>query len=162
MKKSHALIVALAFLFVGCITFHNFWLSSQAKHWPSIEGVVTASSVYGTPGKGRGAHPEIHYQFQLNGQSYAGDKLDFGGDNNYGKNPQPFVAQYPAGKLIKIYYDPDNPENSVLFPEHNSATGNLILSLVLWLIALGLLHSIFIRQQTFRLPDWLAWLRWIP
>ena len=139
MKPFNALIAALALLFVGCITFHNFWLSHQAEHWPSIEGVVTASSVYGTPGKGRGAHPEIHYQFQVEGQSYEGDKLDFGGHNNYGENPQPFIAQYPTGTAIKIYYDPKNPNHSVLFPENNAATLNLILALICWVFSLGFL-----------------------
>ena len=144
MPNINKFIVIVASVVVGFICFGNYRLSKQARYWPTVTGVVVASSVYGVPGTGRGAHPDIHYQFSVNGQVYVGEKLTFGGDHSfYGRDPKPFVAQYPVGADIKVYFDPQNPQNSVLFPEHNSAGGNLILALILWLVAAVLTVSLW-------------------
>lgn len=160
MTKLNAWIVTTTLIIVGYITFNNFLLSYQSQYWPITQGIVTDSSIYGSLGKGSGTHPEIHYQFQIQGQTYTGDKLDFGGDREYIGDAANFVAQYPVGTKIKIYYDSNSPKNSVLFPEHNALLLNLILALVCWFLSGYFLYKTLIKQETITLPKWMRWLSW--
>ena len=144
MSKFNKTIVIVASLIFGYVCYGNYRYSQQAKHWPSVTGTVTASAVVREGGRLGGLRPDIHYRFTLNGQVYQGDRLTFGGDHSYYlSDPAPFVAQYPVGKEVDIYYDPKDPNNSLLFPQLNSPLFNLGLALIAWVAAGALTVSLW-------------------
>ena len=58
-------------------------------------------------------YPSVQYAYQVEGQSYQGAKLAPGpevGGSGAGK----VVAKYPAGTQVMIFYNPQNPSETVL------------------------------------------------
>ncbi len=66
---------------------------------------------------------------------YTGDKIAFGGDvGGSRKKANEMIAQYPVGKNVSVYYDPNNPEDVVL-ERRMGSKGLLIIGVVFTLIA---------------------------
>ena len=94
--------------------------------WPTASGQIITSSIdgptYGKYGPQYGA--DISYQYSVGGATYVSDVV----------NPimvyhetlaesQELVQQYPLGKSVKVYYNPDDPYNAVLVPVASPANG---------------------------------------
>ena len=118
-------------ILVGMIAFNMVALSMMkgwdSKSWSSTNGTIVSSKVKTittrstststTPRKKRTRYfPEIHYKYQVDGKEYSGDRLAFGFSNRPKEESKNIVERYPAGAHVPVYYDPDNPEESVLEP----------------------------------------------
>ncbi len=91
------------------------WLrarAAQSRQWPSVEGTVLESRV-------DAAHlefmkPVLRYQYTVDGCRYVGFRVAFSG---YGVSRQAMarlIEPYPAGRPVRVYYDPGNPASAVL------------------------------------------------
>jgi hypothetical protein len=69
----------------------------------------------------------VNYQYEVNGQSYNGDRINAIKGGNHGELPPEvtgskktdatdFINRHGQGTPIDVYYDPNNPGDAVLFP----------------------------------------------
>jgi hypothetical protein len=85
-----------------------FWFmekerARQSASWPAVEGVFERHSVPGALDSRRHAA----YRYVVDGKSYPGRREGFA----YKDGPL-----FEAGAAVKVYVDPDDPSNSVLYP----------------------------------------------
>ena len=139
-------VIGAAFAFFG---FRSYQLGIQSKGWPATNGSVIQSEVVKrTRTTGTGANrrkvvehiPEVAYSYSVDGQPYRSSRITFGAINklNAGKT----VARYPKGKRIKVFYNPQKPDQAVLAPGAG-ATGSLVfIGIGIGLALMGAFSSI--------------------
>lgn len=154
-----ALIFGVFFLLSGAgflySIFNQISDGVNSSRWPSVQGEVISSNIEErktTRTSGAGTqrsttrrsitryYPGIEYSYTVNGISYQGNNLNF-----YGKSglswSQEKVAEYPVGRTVKVFYHPNNHNNSVLEPGTTIAfaagTGSIVFffALIFFLIA---------------------------
>jgi hypothetical protein len=90
----------------------------QAQSFPKAEGQVLSVRINSHRGSKGGVsyHPTLLYRYEINGQSYEGGRYRYDNfpDDYYSVNE--IVTNHPAGSAIEVYYNPDNPADSVLSP----------------------------------------------
>lgn len=86
----------------------------QEQQWPAISGVVDSFFIGGT----RAFHPFIRYKYIVSNRVYTNEtNLDtpgFGGHNSHEQAARNIIRDYPPGKEIIVYYNPDRPQESRL------------------------------------------------
>jgi len=122
------LIVGILLLVPGGVAFtlsvNQVWLGITSKNWPAAEGMVTRSLIDLSAARAGASGPITHtykanirYQYEVNGKLYSGDKIFV---TDYISKELAFEKkqeiEYPVGSSVIVYYDPDNPELSVLEP----------------------------------------------
>ena len=92
----------------------------ESKGWPTTDGIVTVSEFTTNRNSDDGSvtyGASVAYDYKVNGTSYTGSNVHFGqygtSDPSYGRG---IVNRYPAGKQVRVYYDPDELSTSVLEP----------------------------------------------
>jgi hypothetical protein len=99
--------------------------SSAARRWPVAQGQVISSQLRslndegGTKPTSGSPWPEVRYNFPVNGQQFAGNRLRFGVQPT-GAEAHAVVARYAAGGPISIHYNPANPNENVIEPVSES------------------------------------------
>ena len=90
-----------------------------AKNWPSVDGIVISSDVRE---RVMGANDSMYaavvtYQYSVDSSSYVSNSMA-PWSNMYGsfQTAKDKADQYQAGMIVKVYYDPDNPDNNLLAP----------------------------------------------
>jgi hypothetical protein len=83
-------------------------------HWPTVEGVVTASRVVGK----RAYHPHIEYAYIVGQTTYHDsttlDLPSFGGRPGKYDAAEKVAGEYPVGKKVVVHYNPADPGESGL------------------------------------------------
>jgi hypothetical protein len=108
------------------------------EKWHVTRGKVIKSQV----GRGGMAYvPTIHFQYQVDGIEYIGSSININGKQSFKqKVAQGWIAPYPLGKEVDVYYNPLKPRMAVL--EKNISIGPLITvsGVGLILVAMGILN----------------------
>lgn len=94
---------------------------SDARSWQSTTGTITKSRVEVSGGEMTSISPRIVYEFTVNFQIYQGNQIRAGEKfwaPRTSEEIYDLVDQYPIGKSVTVYYDPENPENSALQKLH--------------------------------------------
>jgi Protein of unknown function (DUF3592) len=110
------LFLALAAL-TGWIEFNsvNWFVSDRAAaHWPSTQGII----------QGQKACSPVHecglqYAYQVNGKSHTGERISFTKAHlpkGWSDDQLKRWAEnaFPVNKSVRVFYQPDHPENSAL------------------------------------------------
>lgn len=117
-------LVGLFFLVGGVVVFA--WLSGQKRlseeslDWPMVTGTVLESKVHRYTSSGNSENssvqhvPRIVYEFELGGTRYESHQRSIMGENYESAEAQRIVDAYPVGSAITVYFQPGNPEESVL------------------------------------------------
>jgi len=102
--------------------------SLRARRWPSVDGVIADAHLVGVPDT-EGAHLSeyVAYSYTIDGRSYRNDRLRFGPHVRAPSSvpqydPEPdfpttraeLERHYPRGRPVRVFYDPQHPEVSVL------------------------------------------------
>ena len=84
--------------------------------WNATDGVITSSEVYtSTDGEGGTTYClAVDYQYTYDGKTYDGDVISFSKDNSCDSWSGNADDDYPEGKEITVYVNPDNPYEAVL------------------------------------------------
>jgi hypothetical protein len=143
------LLIGLGLSFWGWTILQNARASAS---WPIAEGRVTNSEVnHTTDAEGGDSYsPEITYTYAVNDTNHNNSTIKFG-ENSYSsrKKAEEILSNYPVGKNVTVYYDPEKPDRSVLEPGV-SAGSFIVLGIGVFfiLITLAILPiSFFLRNR---------------
>jgi len=95
--------------------------------------------------------PRVRYAFAANGRSFVGERISFGDDTG-GANTQATLARYPVGREVTVYFDPDDPGDSVL--EREAPKG--LLGGCLGIAAFAIVAVAVIAVVAGAAPGWIA------
>jgi hypothetical protein len=151
VKKNSFGCTSIALLFMlgmGIVwlvfTLNGMKLASESQAWPSTTGVIEDSWIdrdVTTDSDGDTEirfKPFIKYSYQVNGATYTSQRVDFGGNKSYNSSSraEDYLAQYPVGKQIEVFYDPEDVGEAVLVREASGATWSIIGSIAFIVIAI--------------------------
>lgn len=107
-------LLILNAVFLGVIFFMRRKMAAVSQ-WPSTMGTVNASYLERRSSSEGGStnYPVVQYSYQIGGQAYQSTKLAPGpevGGTGAGK----VVARYPEGAQVMVFYNPQNPSDTVL------------------------------------------------
>jgi hypothetical protein len=117
-------------------------LTEAAQRWLDAPGKVLAASAErrgGGSATSRNAYyaPLIRYAYVVNGREREGSRLRFGLTTARSRGgAEKLLAPYPVGAAIKVRYDPENPDQSVLEPGRTSSN-LLFAAIACFLLLLG-------------------------
>ncbi len=103
------LMCALICLWVLTSTGFEALEFAKSSRWESTEGVVLESDV-----QVAGSPSPIEYQFRIDDRNYRSTRIAFSeflGNRSWNKS---FQEKYMPNETVTVFYDPDNPDNSVL------------------------------------------------
>lgn len=95
-----------------------------SRDWSTTEGVIDTSRIarrhktsseHTSPAARHEYSVTVQYSYHVDGVSYSGSRLRIRPVKYRSKeNAQRELAEYPAGQRVRVYYDPKQPERSVL------------------------------------------------
>jgi hypothetical protein len=153
--ENYQILIYIVFIIVGLVfLFLAFNLNRKAKKaaesWPTVPGTVVNSSVtirtsHSTKGQTRISHvPVVNYEYQVDEQKYATDRITFGSASFGKKKADAIVAAYPQGAPVTVHYDPIDPSKAVLETKAIGVGSNIFLGILL--LAVGSLALIFLSN----------------
>ncbi|MCB1917825.1 MAG: DUF3592 domain-containing protein [Rhodocyclaceae bacterium] len=114
-------LFASLFIWIGIDQVHK---ASASVEWPSVPGTVRTSGVVedsSSSGSRRSSsvtyHANVVYDYVVEGKAYQGERISYG---SYGTGDEEratrIAAGYPEGAAVRVYFQPDDPGESVLEP----------------------------------------------
>lgn len=122
MDRISTVALLAALLGMGWIAWDvsRAWQATASKSWPTAPGIITVSMVPDSPrhcGQDDLDYLHLYYTYDVDGAHYTKNQVFIGGPRCIGEwLAQRIVKRYPPGKAVLVYYDPDNPDTSVLEP----------------------------------------------
>ena len=97
----------------------------QSENWDKGTATITSSEIEKTESKSKDAQGftqtsisysvRVKYSYIVEGSNFDGNTVGFGTmSHNERSDAQEELKSYPKGKTIDVYYDPENPSDSVL------------------------------------------------
>lgn len=120
MKIFPLILFGVFFIFFGWIVVVRGVLVLLHQHasesFPHVQGTVLYSEVITTHGsKGRVYyHPHIAYQYRVDGMDYRGGRYRYDGHPSDYSSAHEIVAEHPSGSVVNVYYNPQDPTDTVL------------------------------------------------
>ncbi|HPR38577.1 MAG TPA: DUF3592 domain-containing protein [Spirochaetota bacterium] len=148
-------IVFFIVLLLGSVIFgygcRDTRSAKESLNWPEAPGVVTASFVheYTEIDDSEPAYtPRVGYSYKADGKSYSNDLISFEINSMRSRSDktrswaETIISDYPIGNPVTVYYNPANPQISVL--QKGAATDWKIFLGSLFIItgAIGILYFI--------------------
>lgn len=146
------IIVCLLFISIGVGMLiklvQQFGKLQQSKHWISTSGKITSSDLDAqvtTEDDGYQTTTylaKVNFTYEANGNTYESDRvnIDYGMRTSNIRKQQSVVEQYPVGSNVTVYYDPEDPSQSVLEKKVNGAFTTILVSAVF--IAIGVVLAV--------------------
>lgn len=107
--------------------------------WPTADGRINRAEIERFKERGKTLYSaDVAYEYAIDGRTYQGDRVWFGdaGRSSDQRVWQRAVERYPAGKAVKVHYDPADPGESVLEPGA-TWSGSLVYLIGLGFLGLG-------------------------
>ena len=91
---------------------------SASKSWPSVQGRIVSSHVERTQIATKVKYKaQVRYQFSVNGRPYMGSRIRYADTTGSSESAQQkIVDKYPSNAQVEVFYDPQDPDISVLEP----------------------------------------------
>ena len=113
---------------IGGILFISFglyevWIAYDSKNWKEFPGYITESSLIEKKRRYRNRvyhEPHVAYVYFVNGEQFSSDRIIIGEsaydtlDESSHSRSSRWLEQFPRGKEVTVYADPDDPRQSVL------------------------------------------------
>lgn len=125
--KSITMTIAITFTIIASLLFIFLYvkkentLQNESANWQATEAVVSSSNVRRDWNKNSGTpktlhHFELQYNYKVGETSYLGKRYAFHGNPSFSnkKEAEKLLEEYPVGKSITVYFQPDNPQESVI------------------------------------------------
>ena len=130
MPAAFRWIFCIGFMLIGLVFFllggYQLLQGLTTKDWPAAPGKILSSQVQsgnrtsGGPvrsrkGSSKRYSVDVRYRYEVDGQEFEGDRLRFGNVSYKSRSKaQKVMNRYPRGKEVEVFYDPENPQSSVL------------------------------------------------
>lgn|GEM_PF-1070974 len=119
--KTSWLMLALLGLFVTIGGIASFKMAAASAHWPKTTARVKKSWIlqYNTKSSSNSFvySPMVEYEYEVAGQCYTGDCIDFSGYSGSQRQAQQILDDIGVNRnYIQVYYSPNSPETSVIRP----------------------------------------------
>jgi hypothetical protein len=141
-RKAFAVVLLIAGITLLTGYAHELRHSPDSSNWPSVDGVVTESSVQSGGTHGRSYYPSVRYEYAVNGVRYRGSRITFQGRET--GNQQRVVDRYPVGSVVRVHYRESDPGYSVLEP--GPGRRQAILGMALSLLLVGAAALFWFRR----------------
>lgn len=137
------LIAAAAF--PSFYVWHSFATAGSAQ-WVTTTGRVEARSYQASRTRsGTSYRPEISYSYRVAGRGFSNDNIWLSAEKHFDREEvNAFLADYPVGGSVEVFYAPDDPQRSALIMERRD------VGWALWLGGVGLIMAVL--GWTFRYP----------
>ncbi len=152
-------IAGAVLMIVGARNIQGAW---ESENWPHVDGTIIESKVglhTSRSSNGRSSTSysvDVGYSYTVEGKEFTGDRLRFGEMNsNKRRDANSKAKKFGEGKQVKVYYDPEEPAESVLEPGvHGSSWFLPIFGTVFFTV--GTLLSIFLPRMFRRITKQLS------
>ena len=123
MQIIGTIVVCLIFIGIGLFLFIRglalYRRAKESSHWLYVKGQVAATEL-DRKSDGEGGweyYPMITYTYSIDGQQYESQRIIFGGPVGTSKFlAEEELSRYWPGKKVNVYYDPEDPAQTVLAP----------------------------------------------
>lgn len=128
--RQFALIFSIVGLVMFCVGVKEVWESNASKAWPATQGKVLSSFVRSPRGGSKALYtPIVQYEFAVGGAKFASQRVSFGSyQSSRSSDAGTVVARYPVGAEVTVYFNANDPADSVLEP--GTEMTNLLLPLL--------------------------------
>lgn len=120
----------------------------SSGEWESVDGVILESSIEKIirssqmrAGGDRAIDYKVNlrYRYSVNGQELTGDNVVAGVPNIAGSKivAEDMLSQYPAGKTVPVFYNPDNPADAALITGKSIPIAGFVLFGVILVVGAG-------------------------
>lgn len=122
--------------------------SKFAKQWPITKGSVTSCEVKedvlrsSTGNIVNVYYIEISYDYLVNGNPYTGNRITFGSPHYDYQSASLINERFAVGKEIDVYYDQNNPAESVLVPYSKHAMRSMVPGI--FFLAVGIVSLVIL------------------
>jgi hypothetical protein len=142
------------------VTMNGMQLAAKSAEWFSTTGtVVDAWIERDTRSDSDGEvetyfKPFIEYSYQVNGDAFHSQRVDFSPQPSYSSvsRAEECLAQYPVGREVEVFYDPEDYGEAVLLREASGSTWSLIGSSALIIFAVVGWVGALVKQKRSQLP----------
>jgi hypothetical protein len=100
-------------VFVALVLRRRWQLARASESWPSAEGRILSSTIVKHEGS---FTPKISYEYSVKEEKFTGDEVNYNGLETDQETAAAYVAKYPAGLTVRVFYDAEEPQTSVLEP----------------------------------------------
>jgi hypothetical protein len=156
-------ILALAFLAAGVVVLYfgvqiirNGFAS---RNWPDTPGTIQSTAIQTKTNRTSGGKSKtsytakITYRYEVSGKSYSNSTIGFG-KSQYSSSKksktEKYLGQYPQGKQVAVYFDPQNPGKAVL--EAGFTAGAFLINAAgVFFVAIGFVSLVARRKNRHRL-----------
>jgi hypothetical protein len=101
----------------------NAFIAVRSHRWPNVEGTILVSDLQRLRDNDGGYiyRPEISYSYTVAGEDFVGSRVRFGTafSLSWSAPAARVVQQYKVKSRVRVRYDVDNPQESVLEPGMN-------------------------------------------
>jgi len=147
-RASNSTSFGIIFTLVGALMFYFFgWppikYAYESKSWPVTGGTIMKSEVDSWIKDGKSQYAAlIKYTYLVDGEEYSSYKI---GVNNSSSNSnmsaaKTLVEEYPVGKTVDVFYDPEVPDSAALIPGVRAGdvalAGGMLLFAIIGLLVL--------------------------
>jgi hypothetical protein len=140
--RTNTIILIMGMAVMGWFSVKDLGLMFTSSTWKPTPAIIIQSKV-NRGNRGGPDSPWVEFSYQINGQMYVSDELDFG---QWSYDVPLYLSNYPIGKSVTAYYDPDNPKQAVL-NKSGSVMANLFLCLLTWGAAVITFYYRFIKRE---------------
>jgi hypothetical protein len=118
--------------------------SKAALNWPSTQGKIKSSRIhYHSSYSKSDPTPWVEYSYDVNGKTYKSMSISPDGMlTNNQQQAEDFIARYPKGTDVTVYYNPGNPSKACL-EKKSVALGPLRGALILGNLAMPFIVLLF-------------------
>ncbi len=116
-----ALIITASIVFIFLYVKKENTLSKDSSNWLGTSAVIASSNVRRDWDKNNGAPKtqywfEVQYNYEVEEQTYLGKRYAFHGNPSFKTKAEAekLLEEFPIGKTITIFYQPDNPQESII------------------------------------------------
>ncbi|WP_113880736.1 MULTISPECIES: DUF3592 domain-containing protein [Marinobacter] len=131
-----ARLVLLVIIFLG---FWRYYFGIKSKGWPVTDGLIISgkSEYYANPSGVNGHILNIKYRYKVSGKNYTSTRINFSLNESAGNkaHAEELLNNYRNGRVVKVYYNPNNPEQSVIEPGNNNL--HLFITMTLGIVCVG-------------------------
>lgn len=120
--------------------------AGASEGWPGVQGRVLESRVekntqtnYDGPDT-TDFVPFVRYSYTALGREYTGERVSFALVTSNRRTAEDIVSRYPAGTAVSVYYNPGQPDQSVLERSGGRTWISVLLGAIL--IVIGIYYAI--------------------